>query len=112
MSAAEPQTLREWLRYGETALAQAAIDSARAESEILLGHSTGLGRAELYVQGGRSLTAAERLAYELLLHQRKTRYPLQYLIGEQGFHEITVAVEPGVLIPRPETECLVEAIRQ
>jgi len=82
----------------------------RLDAELLLCRVLGLERIALYTSYDRPLVEAERQAYRELVRRRGTGEPTQYILGEQEFWSITMKVEPGVLIPRPETELLVEEI--
>lgn len=84
--------------------------SPLADAEELLGRLLGLGRAELYLQRGRSLSGDESARLESWLARRVRGEPVQYITGRAAFRGLDLAVSPGVLIPRPETEGLVEAV--
>lgn len=86
------------------------LTSARLESELLLAHALNLSRVDLYLQYDRLLDAGERKAFRLLLKERCAGKPLQYITGTQAFRYLNLKVEPGVFIPRPETEQLVEYV--
>lgn len=86
------------------------VESGRLDAEHLLAHVLQLGRLQLYLEFERPLTPAELDAFRPLLRRRAGREPLQYILGHQPFRELDLAVEPGVLIPRPETELLVGEI--
>lgn len=70
--------------------------------------ATGLSRVEIYTQHDRPLTPQERTTYRGLIELRVTGTPLQYVTGEMPFRHLVMHVEPGVFIPRPETEVLVD----
>lgn len=89
-------------------LDESGVASPRVDSEILLGYLLGLSRAELYARYDRSLAGREKRDYMLLLKRRRGGQPLQYITGEAGFMGMSLEVRPGVFIPRPETEVLVE----
>jgi release factor glutamine methyltransferase len=84
-------------------------DAARDATMLLL-HALGLTRAELLANPDRPLTPAQQSAYEDLIQRRLTHEPIQYILGEQEFYGLALRVTPAVLIPRPETELLVEAV--
>jgi len=86
------------------------VDSARLDAEYLLAHVLGVGRLEMYLQHERPLTSRELDDFRPLLKRRAKREPLQYVLGRQAFRTLELEVGPGVLIPRPETEQLVEAV--
>ena len=85
-------------------------DSPQAEAEELLGRLLGLTRAELYLQRSRALEAGEWQTLDLWLARRAHGEPVQYITGRAAFRSLDLAVGPAVLIPRPETEGLVEAV--
>ncbi|MBN2171708.1 MAG: peptide chain release factor N(5)-glutamine methyltransferase [Candidatus Krumholzibacteriota bacterium] len=91
-------------------LAAAGVPDARLNAERLLAHLLGMSRLELYLQYERPLDEAERAAYRALLRRRHAREPLQHIIGETEFWSLPFTVRPGVFIPRPETEVLVERV--
>lgn len=85
-------------------------DSPVAEAEELLGRLLGLPRAELYLQRSRALSADEWRRLDRWLARRARGEPVQYITGRAAFRNLDLAVGPDVLIPRPETEGLVEAV--
>ena len=94
-------------------LEAAGVDSARAEAEILLAAVLDLleaPRSALYSAGDRELTSPQVRTLAGLALRRGSGEPSQYLVGRAWFRELTLAVGPGVLIPRPETEQLVERV--
>ncbi|TMQ71899.1 MAG: peptide chain release factor N(5)-glutamine methyltransferase [Candidatus Eisenbacteria bacterium] len=95
-----------------TARLAAASDAPRADAEELLGRLLGLTRAELYLERARTLGAEERQRLEAWLERRLSGEPVQYITGRAAFRGLDLAVSPAVLIPRPETEGLVEAVLQ
>jgi release factor glutamine methyltransferase len=97
----------EVARRGADYLERHGVDSARAESEALLQRILGVDRATLFTRE-RGLSTAEAKAYGRALCQRCSGAPLQHLTGEQGFRRLVLQVRPGVFVPRPETEILVE----
>lgn len=84
------------------------VDSPRLEAEMLLGHVLKLKRIELYLCHDRPLKEEELATMRSLLKQRSTGYPMAYLLGYRGFYRSDFLVTPDTLIPRPETELLVE----
>lgn len=86
-----------------------ASDSPSLDAQLLLGHVLGLDRARLLAYPERPLTPEQGARYEDLVRARATGVPLPYLIGRRAFYRHEFAVTPDVLIPRPETEHLVEA---
>ncbi|MDF9827320.1 release factor glutamine methyltransferase [Ereboglobus sp. PH5-10] len=84
------------------------IESARLDAELLIGHSLGLRRMQLYLQFERLLTEAELEKMRALVRRRAAREPLQYITGEVEWGGIRLKVDGRALIPRPETELLFE----
>ncbi len=89
-------------------LKEKGIDNARLNAELLLGKVLGLKRVSLYVQFDRPLTQDELGAYRKLIRRRARHEPLQYLLEQTECMGLPFKVGPGVLIPRPETEILIE----
>jgi release factor glutamine methyltransferase len=90
-------------------LARAGVPAPEHDAEALLLHALGLPRAALWLTPDALLSAEELGRLERLAGQREGRVPLQLLLGLIPFHGVTLEVRPGVFIPRPETETLVEA---
>lgn len=84
-------------------------ESPRTDAEILLCHVLGKPRSYLFTWPEKELSADEMAAYEALIERRAAGEPVAYMIGVRGFFGLDLAVSPSVLIPRPETELLVEA---
>ena len=91
-------------------LEAAAVASPAAEATALLEDATGLGRSELLLQPERPLCARERLRLLASLRRRTAREPLQHVLGHAHFYGLELAVGPDVLVPRAETERLVELV--
>jgi release factor glutamine methyltransferase len=87
-------------------LAEAGVESARVDAELLLAHALGVSRTALLTLADVPDDAADRFA--ALLDQRADRVPLQHLTGRAPFRHLELGVGPGVFVPRPETELLVE----
>ena len=85
-----------------------AIDSPRLDAEVLLAHSLGLRRIDLYLRYDQPLGADELAAFKALVRRRASREPVAYIIGRREFWGLDLLVGPAVLTPRPETERLVE----
>jgi release factor glutamine methyltransferase len=83
-------------------------DTARLDAELLLAHALGRQRIELYTDFDRPLTERELDGYRALVARRARREPVAYILGEWGFRRLTLAVDRRALIPRPETEVVVE----
>ncbi len=96
------------LRLSTEHLAAKGSETPRLDAERLLAKATGLERIELYMSFDRPLTASELDAARALVARRARREPLQYVLGEWGFRRLTLTVDRRALIPRPETEVLVE----
>lgn len=99
--------LRDAVREVAAELELAGVPSPRVDAEWLVAHVIGGTRTDLYA-GDRALDEAEVVRLRSLVDRRRTREPLAYVLGEWGFRRLTLAVDPRVLIPRPETEVLVE----
>ena len=84
------------------------VENAKLDAETLLAKVLGCKRLELILQFERPVATAEQDAYRELMKRRGNGEPVAYLVGTRGFHELEFAVGPGVLVPRPETELLVE----
>jgi release factor glutamine methyltransferase len=102
-------TSDEALRWGATYLQRYGIDTARLDAEVLLAFCLRCERTALYRQRGYELTADEQACFQQLVARRGAYEPLAYLTGEREFWSLPLAVQPGVLIPRPDTEWVVEA---
>ena len=104
------QTIVEVLRKSEGFLARSGIESPKVDAEWLLAGTLGCKRLDLYLQHDRPLeeTVLEKLREQV--RRRGKGEPLQYILGYVDFHDIRLQVQPGVLIPRPETELLVEKV--
>lgn len=100
-------TLGAALREGVDGL-RAVTDAPHLEAELLLAHVANLPRAALLAHPDRPLVAAQRRRYRTLVRRRAAGYPLPYLTGRVEFYGLEFAVSPDVLIPRPETETLVD----
>jgi len=98
--------LKDLLRDTRTRFENAAID--RVDAELILAHVLGIERMQLHAQTFQLNSEQEEL-FEELVNSRISGVPTQYLIGEAPFRYLTFSVGPGVLIPRPETELLVDA---
>lgn len=110
MSTSQVWTVQAALDWTSTFLAEKADEHPRRSAEWLLSAATGLSRVELYAYHDRPLTEEERALLREAVRRRAAGEPLQYVTGEVAFRHIIVKVRPGVLIPRPETEVLVEAV--
>ena len=102
------RSLGQAVRWAEQVLAEAGIDSARTDALLLAGHLTGLSRGE--VEARAIIGGDEPAGYAELVAERARRIPLQHLTGVAHFRYLTLAVGPGVFVPRPETETVVQAV--
>jgi release factor glutamine methyltransferase len=100
-------TVRDLLVAATDELEQAGVPSPRVDAEWLLAHALGVSRTELYSNVDEPPEDREQVFRELVA-RRATREPLGYVLGEWGFRRLTLQVDPRVLIPRPETEVVVE----
>jgi release factor glutamine methyltransferase len=105
-------TIRQALTSASTQLAASPHlrDHAHRDAELLLLHIIQLPRSTLLAHPDRELLSGQLNAYEGLIDRRLTMEPIQYIIGQQEFYGLNLHVTPAVLIPRPETEHLVEAV--
>ncbi len=101
-------TIIKLLRWTTSYFKSHDIDSPRSTSEILLAHTLGLKRIDLYLRYDQPLTGDELLLFKTYIKRRINREPVAYIVGTREFWSINLAVTKDVLIPRPETECLVE----
>lgn len=102
-------TVLEILRWTTDYFQQKQVDAPRVTAEVLLAHVLEQDRIHLYVHFDQPLEAEERTRFKTLIKQRVRGVPTQYLTGKQEFWSLEFQVTPDVLIPRPETEHLVEA---
>ena len=102
-------TVREALESATIALTAAGCDTPRLDAEVLLAHVLGADRAALITDPGRELTPAQARAFMDAARRRREREPVAYITGVKGFRMLDLAVDRRVLIPRPETEHVVEA---
>jgi release factor glutamine methyltransferase len=100
--------LSEVLRGATDYLDGLGVPSPRVDAELLLAHALGLQRIELYTQHDRPLTERERAAARELVRRRGNREPLAYILGEWGFRHLVLRTDARALVPRPETEIVVE----
>jgi len=100
--------IRDALRSGEACLDEAVVESARVDAELLLSRALGVSPVDLHTNSGREVRSAELRRYRVLLERRAHREPLAYVLGEWGFRRLTLVVDARVLVPRPETEVVVE----
>ena len=101
-------TVLEIIKKTTDFLGGKGIDSPRLNAELLIGHALGLKRMQLYLEFERPLAESELEKIRPLVRRRSLHEPLQYILGETEFHGVRLKVDPRALIPRPETELLVE----
>jgi release factor glutamine methyltransferase len=101
-------TVGDVLRSSTEYLEGKGIESPRLDAELLLSHALGLSRLELYTQHDRPLNEAELASVRELLRRRGAREPLAYVLGEWGFRRLVLKTDARALVPRPETEIVVE----
>jgi release factor glutamine methyltransferase len=89
-------------------LKERGVPSARLDTELILAHALALDRVKVYLQFDRPLEERELEAVRALVRRRGAREPLAWVLGHKGFHALDLVVKPGVLVPRPDTETLVE----
>ena len=100
--------IQEVLHVTTAFLRDKGIENPRLCAEVLLSHQLKKSRIELYLEFDQPLSSLEITGYRSLIKRRLKREPLQYIIGHQEFWSLTFFVNPAVLIPRPETELLIE----
>jgi len=102
--------LASCLRDATQRLAQAGVASPQVDAEMLLAHAAGVSRGELLarVHSGKTVEDADLAQWDKLIVRRENREPLQHLTGTAAFMSFEVKVGPGVFVPRPETQSLVE----
>jgi len=101
-------TIRDVLDWATKDFGARGIDSPRLDAELLVARALGVDRIELYLDLGRPLLEEERGAIRELLIRRREREPVAYIVGHRDFYGRRFSVTPDVLIPRPDTETLVE----
>ncbi len=101
-------TVRDALTRGRRMLIQAGQDSERLDTQVLLEHVLGIDRAILYTHPERELMAEQEQQFLKLIERRMQGEPIAYMLGHEEFYGLDFLVDKRVLIPRPETEMLVE----
>jgi release factor glutamine methyltransferase len=102
--------LVDLLRYGEAALLGVGVTDYELDARLLLEHCTGKNRTEIFLSGDLEVDLEVQKFYLKLLEQRKLRKPVAYILGEQEFWSLPFYVSPDVLIPRPETEFMLDMV--
>ena len=108
MSFGATYTVGEVLRRSAAYLAEREVETPRLDAELLLGKALGLSRLQLYLEHDRSLVRSELEACRDAVRRRGRREPAAYILGEWGFRRLTLRVDSRALVPRPETEVVVE----
>ncbi|MBN1283041.1 MAG: peptide chain release factor N(5)-glutamine methyltransferase [Proteobacteria bacterium] len=104
--------INEALRSAEAKLSAAGIETPRLDAEVLLAHAMGMRRTDLCARMRDELPSDARAGFDSMVERRASCCPVAYLTGSKGFWSREIAVTPDVLIPRPETETVVdEAVR-
>ncbi|HEX4341404.1 MAG TPA: peptide chain release factor N(5)-glutamine methyltransferase [Polyangiaceae bacterium] len=104
----EDWTIARVLGWATDDFRRRGLDSPRLDAELLLCHVLGVDRLRLIVDSGRTLTKTELLAYRELIVRRRRAEPVAYILGVREFHGHALRVGPSVLVPRPDTETLVD----
>lgn len=105
-------TVLEIIKRSTEFLQKHGVESPRLNAELLVGHALGLKRMQLYLQFERPLAETELAKIRPLVKRRSEREPLQYIVGTTEFGGLTLKVDRRALIPRPETELLVEIAKE
>lgn len=105
------QTVLEIIKKTTDFLAAKGVESARLNAETIIGHALGLKRMQLYLQFERTLAEPELDKIRPLVRRRGQREPLQYILGEVEFAGVKLKVDRRALIPRPETEMLIDLLK-
>lgn len=103
-------TYSELMADGVKQLTEAGFEEARTDARVLLFHACGMDFMTFLRDGSLPVPAEKEACFREMLHRRKGHVPVQYITGEQEFCGLRFCVQPGVLIPRPETELLAEAV--
>jgi release factor glutamine methyltransferase len=105
-----PPTVLEIIKKTTDFLQGKGVEAPRLNAEILVGHALGLKRMQLYLQFERALAEPELGVIRPLVRRRGLREPVQYIVGETDFSGLRLKVDRRALIPRPETELLIEMV--
>lgn len=97
------------LAHATATLAAAGCDTPRLDAEVLLAEAVEVDRLTLLARNGTALSTAQHGRFDAMVARRARREPVAYILGRRGFRDLELAVDPRVLVPRPETELLVEA---
>ncbi len=105
-------TLLEIVKRTSDFFDKRGIEQPRLNAELVIGHALGLDRMQLYLQFERLMSDAELADVRDRVRRRGAREPLQYVLGTTAFHDLVLEIDRRVLAPRPETEQLIERIRE
>ena len=105
-----PTSIPHLLTWARDILIKAGVPSPRADAEWTLAHVLECARSELLMRAHQPLTPAQSATFRTLIHRRADRIPLQHLLGNTEFYGLPFHTSPDALIPRPETETLVEVV--
>lgn len=105
-----PWTVLNLLEWSRDFFGGRGIDTARLDAELLLAHVLGVTRVRLYMEFDRPLTPPELDAYRALVKRRAAHEPVAYIVGSRGFWTLDLKTDSRALIPRPDTEVLVEEV--
>ncbi len=105
-------SVRDILQQYAIRFQQAGVESARLNAELLLARVLGVSRGELIALGDRGLTPVEHEHFAEFARRRLAREPVDYILGEREFYGRSFHVRPGVLIPRPETETIIDVVKR
>jgi len=106
----QPWTPLRLTRWSGLYLGENGVENGRLDAELILAHVLGTERLDLYLQFERPLAPPELEAFKALLRRRVKREPLQYVLGSTVFRELELKTDARALIPRPETEVLVQEV--
>jgi release factor glutamine methyltransferase len=104
----QPWTIGRLLEWTTQFLAQKGSESPRLDAEVLLAHALGLRRIDLYTRHDERASEQQRQRFRDLVRRRVEGCPVAYLVGRKEFFSLELEVSPAVLIPRPDTECVVD----
>src|SRR4030042_3969170 len=107
-----PWTILEILRWTAAYFQDKGVSEPRASGEVLLAHALNLSRLDLYLRYDQPLSPEELARFKALVVRRRAGEPVAYLTGHKEFWSLDFQVTPGVLIPRPDTETLVDTVLQ
>lgn len=102
--------LKEALKRGENFLRQKGVEAYSLEAQLLMAYALGRSRAFVLAEGEKRLSEKEKIKFFSLVQKRGSRYPLAYILGQKSFMGLELKVTPQVLIPRSDTEVLVEEV--